>query len=61
MSDYYQQSTDYRRGFVEGQSAEPNAYLLQLGTMKIQDYWRGYREGFASVNEIWESNENSTG
>lgn len=61
MSDYYQQSTDYRRGFVEGQAAEPNAYLLQLGTMKLQDYWRGYRDGLASVHDTEDDNEDSTG
>lgn len=61
MSDYYQQSQSYRRGFVEGQSGERNAYLLLLGATDVSEYERGYCDGCDSVKETEERDEDSTG
>lgn len=52
MTDYHNQSQSYRRGFVEGQTGEPNTYLLLCGTTDLHDYDRGYRDGFMSINNI---------
>lgn len=37
---------DYRRGFVEGEAGEVNAYLLELGATNWQDYMAGFYAGF---------------
>ena len=51
MSDYHNQTQSYRRGFVEGQSGERDAYLLLLGAVDLAEYERGYRDGCDSVKE----------
>lgn len=35
----------YRRGFVEGESGERNAYLLEAGCTDIDEYNRGFADG----------------
>lgn len=42
-------STDYRRGFVEGQSGERDIYLLQSGSTNQEEYEQGFRDGLCSV------------
>ena len=42
---------DYRRGYVEGQSQERDAYLLRLGARDLSEYERGYSDGLRSVEQ----------
>jgi hypothetical protein len=40
---------DYRRGYVEGQSAERDAYLLRTGAKNLTEYEQGFVDGMRSV------------
>jgi len=39
------ETTDYRKGFVEGQSGERDAYLLFTGCTDLDEYNRGFLDG----------------
>ena len=45
------ESIDYRRGFVEGQAGERDAYLLSTGCTDIDEYNRGFTDGKATLEE----------
>lgn len=42
---YEDETTDYRRGFVEGESGERDIYLLYTGCTDKDEYCRGYLDG----------------
>lgn len=48
---YQEESTDYRRGFVEGQAGERDAYLLYTGCSDVDEYCRGYLDGILEQGE----------
>ena len=48
---YSDETTDYRRGFVEGQSCERDAYLLRTGCNSLDEYERGFADGVATQEE----------
>ena len=49
MAERYEtESTDYRRGFVEGQAGEIDAYLLYSGCTDLDEYFRGFGAGMTS-------------
>lgn len=45
------ESIDYRRGFVEGQAGERDAYLLLTGCTSLDEYERGFSDGVKSQEE----------
>ena len=42
---YEEETTDYRRGFVEGEAGERDIYLLYTGCTDKDEYCRGYLDG----------------
>lgn len=44
---YEDETTDYRRGFVEGQAGERDAFLLLAGCDDLDEYNRGFADGMA--------------
>jgi len=54
--NYKDESQDYRRGFVEGQTGERDAYLLLTGSTDLDEYNRGFYDGLATVTEVTEGN-----
>ena len=51
---YEEEITDYRRGFVEGQAGERDAYLLFTGCTNVDEYNRGFIDGMATQEEACE-------
>jgi hypothetical protein len=45
---YFEETQDYRRGFVEGQAGERDAYFLLTGCTDIDEYERGFADGAAT-------------
>jgi len=48
---YEDEITDYRRGFVEGQAGERDAYLLYTGCTDVDEYCRGFLDGMTTQEE----------
>lgn len=48
---YEDETTDYRRGFVEGQAGERDVYLLETGCTDKDEYCRGYLDGILEQEE----------
>jgi len=48
---YDGETQDYRRGFVEGQAGERDAYLLLTGCTNMEEYNRGFIDGQATQEE----------
>lgn len=57
---YEDESTDYRRGFVEGLSGERDAYLLCTGCTNLDEYERGLADGLTEREETQMSYEPAT-
>jgi hypothetical protein len=49
---YEDETTDYRRGFVEGLAGERDVYLLLTGCVDVAEYNRGFKDGQAEQREI---------
>ncbi len=45
MKRHEDETTDYRRGFVEGQAGERDAYLMFSGCTDKDEYCRGFLDG----------------
>jgi hypothetical protein len=45
--NYNNQSQSYRRGYVEAETGERNAYLLEAGATDIEEYNRGFDDRLA--------------
>ena len=48
---YSDETIDYRRGFVDGQAGEQDAYLLSSGCTDFAEYNRGFADGLATQEE----------
>ena len=57
---YSDETIDYRRGFVEGQSCERDAYLLLTGCNSLDEYDRGFADGLATQDECSDHDSNPT-
>ena len=55
LKRYEEETTDYRRGFVEGQVGERDAYLLYTGCTDVDEYCRGYLDGLVTQEGARES------
>ena len=49
---YQDETIDYRKGFVEGQAGERDAYLLLAGCADLEEYERGFTDGQESNDDI---------
>ena len=59
---YEDETTDYRRGFVEGEAGERDAYLLYTGCTDVDEYNRGYLDGMETrKQEIGNTGNDVTG
>ena len=57
---YSEETIDYRRGFVEGQSGEQDTYLLHTGSINRAEYDRGFADGMATQDEDNDHDSNPT-
>lgn len=48
---YEEETTDYRRGFVEGEAGERDIYLLYTGCTNLDEYNRGFLDGILESEE----------
>jgi hypothetical protein len=48
---YDEETIDYRKGFVEGQAGERDAYLLLTSCTDLDEYNRGFLDGLATQEE----------
>ena len=54
---YDEETQDYRRGFVEGQAGERDAYLLLTGCSDLDEYNRGFLDGLATQEEACDASK----